>query len=122
MQRELRFLLGYYSDLDAEPSADVFFVNLVRDNMATLTAATHREGGLSPQDGTKLAEAMANIGHAAEAMGYPVVKAMLDGIGTELPRKGKSFPPKRRAKIAEKLSTAQTLIRDMVCLAETGAI
>jgi hypothetical protein len=119
MRRELRFLLGYYSPPDDEPSVDGFFVELVRDNMAVLSAA---QDGLSARDCGRLSEALANIGHAAEAMGYPVVKAALDGIGAELAGMGKRLSPQRRAKILDKLPPAQALIRDMVCLAETGAI
>lgn len=120
MQRDLRFLLGYYSNLDAEPSVDKFFVDLVRDNMAVLTTATQCRGGMSTQDRERLSSAMTNIGHAAEAMGYPVVKATLDEI--DLPGEGQVLTPKRRARIAEKLTPAQALIRDMICLAETGSI
>ncbi|HCI13745.1 MAG TPA: hypothetical protein DFK12_07235 [Gallionellaceae bacterium] len=122
MQRDLRFLLGYYSNQDEEPCVDGFFVELVRDNMVMLTTATQREGGLSAPDCERLATNIANIGHAAEAMGYPVVKAVLDELAIDLPGKGKAITPKRHARITEKLNPAQALIRDMVCLAESGAI
>jgi hypothetical protein len=122
MRRELRFLLGYYSPPDDEPSVDGFFVELVRDNMAVLTAAEQRGESLSARDCERLATALSNIGHAAEAMGYPVVKAALDDVCADLPGKRKAIAPKRRARILGKLPPAQALIRDMVCLAETGAI
>lgn len=122
MQRDLRLLLSYYENLDETPSVDDFFVGLVRDNMVALTRATQCGGRLSAQDCEHLSVAMANIGHAAEAMGYPVVKATLNKIGPDLPEAGESASPQRRAKIAAELAPAQALIRDMVCLAETGAI
>lgn len=120
MQRDLRFLLGYYGNLDKEPTVDSFFVELVRDNMAVLTTAAR--GGLSAQDREQLSVALGNIGHAAEAMGYPVVKAALDELVAELTDMGRRLSPQRRARITEKLSPAQALVRDMVCLTETGAI
>ena len=122
MQHDLRFLLGYYSASDDEPSVDRFFVELVRDNMAVLTAAVQCGESLSARDCERLATALSNIGHAAEAMGYPVVKAALDDVGADLPGKRKAIAPKRRAKILDKLPPAQALIRDMICLVETGAI
>lgn len=120
MQHELRLLLGYYPKLHTEPHIDGFFVTLVRDNMATLTAAIQQKGMLSVRECGNLADAMANIGYAAEAMGYPVVKATLDDIRAELPLD--AITPKQRVRIAGRLSPAQALIRDMICLAETGAI
>ncbi|MFZ3018439.1 MAG: hypothetical protein WA056_08300 [Gallionella sp.] len=122
MQHELRLLLGYYPKLHEEPHIDGFFVTLVRDNMPSLTAATQQKGMLSVRECGNLADAMANIGYAAEAMGYPVVKATLDDIRAELPREAKAITPKQRVRIAGRLSPAQALIRDMICLAETGAI
>lgn len=120
MLRNLQFLAGYYENPNEEPTVGGFFVELVRDNMAVLTAAS--QSRLSVQDCECLSTAIANIGHAAEAMGYPVIKAVLDEIEAELADMGKKLSPQRRARIAEKLPRAQALIRDMVCLAETGAI
>lgn len=122
MQHEPEFSRTDCPDHDAEPSVTGFFVDLVRDNMVALTGATRHQGRLSAAECKRLSVAMANIGHAAEAMGYSVVKAALDEIGADLPDAGKPASTRRRARIAAKLSPAQALIRDMVCLAETGAV
>lgn len=121
MQRELRFLLGYYSESNEEPCIDSFVLGLVHDNMNVLTAALHPGCALSTLDCTRLADALSNIGHAAEAMGYPAVKAALDEVRAKLPSAGKPLTRKRRAGIAQKLSAPQALISEMICRIEAGA-
>lgn len=120
MQRDRQLSRDRCEYPNDELSVSDFFVGLVRDNMSVLADAAR--GPLSARDCERQSRALENIGQAAEAMGYPVVKAALDGVEAELAGMGKRLSPQRRARIAEKLHPARSLVRDMVCLAETGAI
>ncbi|OGS91710.1 MAG: hypothetical protein A2Z95_05935 [Gallionellales bacterium GWA2_60_18] len=112
----------YHEDIDIYE----FFIDFVRTHMKGLDFPPPHGCRLVPEDCIfcdgceQLADSMNNIGHASEAMGYPIVKLTLDGIRMGIEGGIYASAPEQRIWIAGKLSLARELIEEMLVLVKAG--